>query len=495
MNKKLLVRTAFVSLGLLLLGCLLGILFGILSVYLTTQTNHLRSTADLLRVSAITIPILVIVQFVITFTVLHLLSIAKNWGSIQDSQSTVSVGKAIGFLFIPFFNYYWIFKVWGGFPKEYNAFIDRNNLAAPKIESNTFVILPIAIIVSALISPLILLIGLFLFPVLPFALLPSIFTPFIVAAVLSESCDAVNNISAAKNLQTNFVAPKKRILNPIITVGLLVSLAIPAVLSVAVIVGIGFLFYAAQTNYSQSGNRKDSQSNKNSSTVSNNKQQTFPDPNPEKKADFQMNANDFYKDALAIEKWDSGLAKYRGKVVEISGRVYLMGQKFDGKILFFKTEETTVDLELGAAQADRLQQIKDNERVRAKCDVPASSIGRVKLTDCIILERKPAVMLDEKPDISVTAKEYYEQVVDYNLDYEVRTKNRKKYFGKVIDITGEVDEISGKKNYLTLGRTNFVSCNTDEDSMKQFGNLKDGQQATFRATDDGISLCNCIVVR
>lgn len=152
-------------------------------------------------------------------------------------------------------------------------------------------------------------------------------------------------------------------------------------------------------------------------------------------------------------------------------------------------------MELGAAQADRLQQIKENERVRAKCDVPTSSIGRVKLTDCIILERKPAITADEKPDISVTAKEYYEQVVDYNLDYKLRERNRKKYFGKVIDIMGEVDEISGKKNYLTLGGTNFVSCNTDEDSMKQFASLKKGQQAIFRATDDGISLSSCIVVR
>ena len=32
----------------------------------------------------------------------------------------ISPGKAVGFLFIPFFNYYWIFVVFRGFAVEFN---------------------------------------------------------------------------------------------------------------------------------------------------------------------------------------------------------------------------------------------------------------------------------------------------------------------------------------------------------------------------------------
>ncbi len=221
--------------------------------------------------------------------------------------------------------------------------------------------------------------------------------------------------------------------------------------------------------------------------------QTFPDPNPEKKADFQVNANDFYKEALATENRESGNAKYKGKVVEISGRVFLF-QAFDRKKLHFRTEESRwVDLALGASQADKLQNIKEDERVHAKCDVSVSY--QIELMDCIILERKPAVMLDETPDITITAKEFYEQVENSAVSYDVRDKNRKKYKGKVIDITGEVYKLGDEKNYFRVGEKKFISCGNDKDSLRQFYFLKDGQQVIFRATYNGYSFENCILVR
>ncbi len=226
-------------------------------------------------------------------------------------------------------------------------------------------------------------------------------------------------------------------------------------------------------------------SNSNNSIVSTNKPQTFSDPNPEKKADFQMNANDFEKEEAA-----SDYEKFKGKVVELSGRVLLL-RDFDGNELHFRTEESLIGFKISSGEADKLNKIKESERLRIKCNV--SDIG---LTDCIVLERKPVVIADEKADISVTAKEYYEQVVNPGLDLEVMKKNRKKYFGKVIDITGEVrGGISGGNAFLKARGIFSVLCNYDEDSTKQFESLKEGQQATFRATDNGISLLGCIVVR
>ena len=69
-------------------------------------------------------------QFLIVQTVYVFLILSRMWGAIQDGQTPITVGKAIGYLFIPFFNIYWIFKAWGGFPTEYNNYIDRYGLSA-----------------------------------------------------------------------------------------------------------------------------------------------------------------------------------------------------------------------------------------------------------------------------------------------------------------------------------------------------------------------------
>lgn len=75
----------------------------------------------------------------ITFLVL----LAKAWGSIQDSQSTISAGKAVGFLFIPFFNIYWVFKAIGSWPRHYNEYAQRNGLQVPQMGSGLFIALPV----------------------------------------------------------------------------------------------------------------------------------------------------------------------------------------------------------------------------------------------------------------------------------------------------------------------------------------------------------------
>jgi hypothetical protein len=49
----------------------------------------------------------------IYLAVVWLVLLHKAWASIQDGQTSVSPGKAVGFLFIPFYNFYWIFRaVW-----------------------------------------------------------------------------------------------------------------------------------------------------------------------------------------------------------------------------------------------------------------------------------------------------------------------------------------------------------------------------------------------
>ena len=63
----------------------------------------------------------------------------KMWAAIQDGHARTTPGKAIGFMFIPFFNICWAFQVIWGWAKDYNAYTARHGLAsAPKIPEGLF---------------------------------------------------------------------------------------------------------------------------------------------------------------------------------------------------------------------------------------------------------------------------------------------------------------------------------------------------------------------
>jgi len=62
----------------------------------------------------------------------------KMWTAIQDGHARTTPGKAIGFLFIPFFNIYWAFQVIWGFSKDYNAYTKRHALTLPDLPDGLF---------------------------------------------------------------------------------------------------------------------------------------------------------------------------------------------------------------------------------------------------------------------------------------------------------------------------------------------------------------------
>lgn len=67
----------------------------------------------------------------------------KAWARIQDGNVRTTPGKAIGFLFIPFFNLYWIFQAIWGFSKDYNLFIERHSLSNIQLPEGLFLTLSI----------------------------------------------------------------------------------------------------------------------------------------------------------------------------------------------------------------------------------------------------------------------------------------------------------------------------------------------------------------
>lgn len=60
--------------------------------------------------------------------VLFCIILYKCWQQIQDGYARTSPGKAVGFLFIPFYNLYWIFQAYPGFVRDSNAYIQRHGL-------------------------------------------------------------------------------------------------------------------------------------------------------------------------------------------------------------------------------------------------------------------------------------------------------------------------------------------------------------------------------
>ncbi len=52
----------------------------------------------------------------------------KMWSAIEDGQAPITPGRAVGLLFVPFYNLYWVFRALPGWATAYNAFASRQGL-------------------------------------------------------------------------------------------------------------------------------------------------------------------------------------------------------------------------------------------------------------------------------------------------------------------------------------------------------------------------------
>jgi hypothetical protein len=62
----------------------------------------------------------------------------KSWAAIQDGHARTTPGKAIGFLFIPVFNFYWVFQAIWGLPKDFNGYLQRHSISAAALPEGLF---------------------------------------------------------------------------------------------------------------------------------------------------------------------------------------------------------------------------------------------------------------------------------------------------------------------------------------------------------------------
>ncbi len=80
------------------------------------------------RVLMLPANLLMILSAVVTFILIY-----KMWAAIQGRGARTSAGKALGFLFIPLFNFYWAFQVYWGWTKDYNRIHESEDVQLPSM--------------------------------------------------------------------------------------------------------------------------------------------------------------------------------------------------------------------------------------------------------------------------------------------------------------------------------------------------------------------------
>ncbi|MDD4335472.1 MAG: hypothetical protein PHY77_07685 [Desulfotomaculaceae bacterium] len=78
---------------------------------------------------------------IVPYTYLGIIWLAllyQSWAAIQDDQAAVTPVKAVVFMLIPLFRYYWIFRVFRNYAEKFNAFVNRRRLAVPALAGGLF---------------------------------------------------------------------------------------------------------------------------------------------------------------------------------------------------------------------------------------------------------------------------------------------------------------------------------------------------------------------
>lgn len=98
----------------------------------------------LMLCGAVTAVIFIGIPAIIAAAAIAYILLYRFWEVIQDGYARTTPGKAIGFLFIPFFSFYWIFEAYSGLSKDMNAYMNRYGIAAERLDEGlalTFCIL------------------------------------------------------------------------------------------------------------------------------------------------------------------------------------------------------------------------------------------------------------------------------------------------------------------------------------------------------------------
>ena len=95
-----------------------------------------------------------VVPIILFANVVGLVLHYKLWKAIQDPYSIVTPGKAVGYLFVPFYNIYWLFRSIYGFAVEHNDYIQRREIETKKLPSPIYLLQCVLVICMAVLAPM-----------------------------------------------------------------------------------------------------------------------------------------------------------------------------------------------------------------------------------------------------------------------------------------------------------------------------------------------------
>jgi hypothetical protein len=83
-------------------------------------------------------------------TVVGMVLLYKMWAAIEGIGARTTPGKAVGFLFIPFFNFYWFFQAYWGWTQDYNKMVRDRQINAPIVPEGLGLIIAIFMILGGI---------------------------------------------------------------------------------------------------------------------------------------------------------------------------------------------------------------------------------------------------------------------------------------------------------------------------------------------------------
>jgi hypothetical protein len=115
-------------------------------------------------------------------TVVFLRLVYRMWSAIQDGHARTTPGRAVGLLFVPFFNLYWIFQALPGFASDFNALLRRRQLHVAPLSGALWIIFVVLNLAG----------------IVPVVGIPATLASYVVGIVLiRQTCDAINAVAEA----------------------------------------------------------------------------------------------------------------------------------------------------------------------------------------------------------------------------------------------------------------------------------------------------------
>jgi hypothetical protein len=163
----------------LYIGSIIGALSG--ATLLNIFSMALMGSRDSAMVGIRAFFSLVALGLIVWAVVMIAMLVYKLWTALQNKGARTTPGKAVGFLFIPFFNFYWIFQAYWGWTKDFNKYISSNNINTPPMPEAIALTLCILTVVS----------------IIPFVgIVVGIVNIVLMAILFSKAIDGVNTINA-----------------------------------------------------------------------------------------------------------------------------------------------------------------------------------------------------------------------------------------------------------------------------------------------------------